>query len=45
MRSNGLVYLVVAFIAVIVLAGACSAGYFVGRITPSDFTSEYRYHP
>ncbi len=38
MRSKGLIYLVTAFIAVIILAGACSAGYFIGRYSPSDLT-------
>ena len=39
MRSKGLINLVAAFFAVIILAGACSAGYFVGRTAPTNFFS------
>jgi carboxyl-terminal processing protease len=39
MRSKGLTYLVIAFFAVIFLAGACSTGYFLGRVTLPEFAS------
>jgi carboxyl-terminal processing protease len=37
MSSKGLVYLVTALLAVILVAGACSTGYFIGQYSPSDF--------
>jgi carboxyl-terminal processing protease len=39
MRSKGLIYLITAFLAVVIVAGACSTGYFLGQTTPSNFSS------
>lgn len=38
MRSKGFIYLAVVLFALIILASACSAGYFIGRYSPPDLT-------
>jgi hypothetical protein len=38
MRSKGPIYLAMVLFAIIILASACSAGYFVGRYSISDLT-------
>jgi carboxyl-terminal processing protease len=38
MKSKGPIYLAMVLFAMIILASACSAGYFVGRYSTSDLT-------